>query len=269
MGRLDPDNPDHAGLIDAWQDLRDQIRDGAAPRYDWAGLEPAVLTAEPWQPPSATQPAPGPDAADPTLDDLTPEQEQSVAETVAHIADHVHEGATAGEIATIIVEAAVGEGHAATAGQLARIAPVASVAFQSIGGIATIVFVVASLVDAFEYEKRRVVRLGYVYGMMWEAMGEADHWPNTAPGITYSAEEKLAAFQQGAAQGRADARGDKALRIRTAVAVASLTHPGGVFGASFDVLDALWDQGREKPVGDRSPDHLNWPQPWDETVLGM
>ena len=48
----------------------------------------------------------------------------------------------------------------------------------------------------------------------------------------------------------------------------SLTSPGGTYGACFDVLDELWDRIREKPVGDRTPEHLNWPQPWDETVLG-
>lgn len=269
-GRLDPDNPAHEQLIDAWLDLRDQIRDDAAPRYDWAGLEPAILTAEPYVPPTPTPAPTTPTAPEgDLLDGLTPEQEQSIKDTVAHISEYAHAGATAGEIATLIVEAA-GEGHAAglTASQLARIAPVASVAFQAIGGVATIAFVVVSLVDAFEYEQRRKVRQGYAYGLMWESMGEPDHWPKTAPGITYSAEEKLQAFQEGAAAGRAAAQGEARLRIVTAVAIGSLTSPGGTYGACFDVLDELWDRIREKPVGDRTPEHLNWPQPWDETVLG-
>jgi len=44
-GRLDPDNPGHADLIAYWTDMRDAIRDGTPPRWDWDAAERARLEA--------------------------------------------------------------------------------------------------------------------------------------------------------------------------------------------------------------------------------
>src|SRR5215216_4488967 len=55
--RLDPDNPGHATMIEYWQDIRNAIRDGTPPRWNWS-----AWTEEPGETADAAQPAAQPDA---------------------------------------------------------------------------------------------------------------------------------------------------------------------------------------------------------------
>jgi hypothetical protein len=143
----------------------------------------------------------------------------------------------AGRIAGVIVKGAIAAGH-----------------------IALIFWVGYKLIGAFESEKEGPRRLGYLYGVMWQALDEPDHIPVfDTPGMTYSAEELREAFVEGVAEGRKKGQETK-IREGIKLWVASLAVESGLgeWAAAHIVITELSSKSQK-----RKPRYqLQWPTPF-------
>ena len=228
----------------------------------------------------------------PEIDIDTPEALHSWLESAAHkgheigaVAELVELLTKIGEniaynrlVAQVGVDAAEGVAWAGAGlskvAQFHRVAAIAEVigviskVLSVFGDVALIIWVAYQLIEAFKAEKEGELRFGYLYGVMWEALGESDHvrvYKN--PGITYSAEELREAFVDGVAKGR---KKGKELEIGNSIKLwvaAEAVHSGlGVWAAAHTVITEIYNKGQRH----KSKWQLDWPTPFPYTgIVGM
>ncbi|MGI8993335.1 MAG: hypothetical protein ACR2FP_03435 [Nocardioidaceae bacterium] len=228
-------------------------------------IKPDVLTADPPAGEGTTSTSPDVDV------ELDAETEAKISEWTKHALEGTHVLASTAEVAEYLTEAAATiAGHATKVATVAKVAGAVSKVLGPIGHVAMIITIAWEVIDAFKSERRGSVRQGFVYGVMWESLGEPDHLPKFEPGITYSAEEHEEAFKAGIAEGRAKAK-DPKLRnqIILAVATLSLSSGYGDYYAANEVLSQLWRAYREPSPGASDTDTIRWPVPYDRNPLVM
>ena len=245
--------------IEALQSMRSDAADQIT--------EASVLTAEPGDPPAGHGGAPaGTDAPRVEMDEST---RGKVIEITKEILDGAHTFDTTVELEEYIADAVghvveeggeaagVAEEFAVAAGTVAEVA-------GPIGAVANVVLVGFEVIEAFTSEKRLEEEQGFVYGVMWQALGEPDHIPTFVDGITYSAGEHREAFVDGVNQGREKGRDPKTRgRIQLAVAVLGSQTGFGDTYAAGEILSDLWRHAREHSPGDSDTDTIPWPVPPD------
>lgn len=181
-------------------------------------------------------------------------------------------------VAEVGVEAAEGVGwggagvgevmqfHRAAA--IAEVLEVVGVALRIVGDVALIIWVGYQVIEAFKSEKEGEKQFGYLYGVMWEALGEPDHvrvYKN--PGITYSADELREAFVKGVAEGREKG---KEAEIRNAINVwvgmVSARTGLGVWAAAHEVITEMYNKSQRF----KARNQLEWSTPFPYTgIVGM
>lgn len=225
----------------------------------------SVLSADP----------PGDPGSDPSSDspsdpaDIDVEMDESTRAEIAEWTEHaLHDGhalASTVEVTEYLAEATAHlAGHAGRAAALAEAAGAVSKVLGPVSEVFLVIWVGYQVVDAFMAEKRSSKRQGFVYGLMWQALDEPDHLPAFVDGMTYSADERREAFQEGIDEGRAKAQ-DPTVRNQIILAVATLGLSSGYgdFYAANQVLSQLWRAHREESPGDSDTDTLRWPVPFD------
>jgi len=254
-----------------------------------------VITAEPDEPGTGPDPvpetgarvrAPAPTGKPyPEIDIDTPEELHSWLEKAAHGGAEIGHVAELIESLTMTTEniaytravAAVGvdavEGLAwggagvAEVVQFHRVAAVAEVigVVSKIavvaGDVLLVIWVGYQVIEAFKAEKESEKRYGFLYGVMWEALGESDHIRTySAPGITYSEEELRDAFVAGVAEGRAKgAELEVKNAIKVWVAAVAVGEDVDKWAAETRVLTALYDKAFD--TESRFPQ--GWPTPFE------
>ena len=136
------------------------------------------------------------------------------------------------------------------------------------GDIALIFWVGYQVIVAFKEEKEGQQRFGYLYGLMWEALGEPDHIRvYKYPGITYSEAELRQAFVAGVAQGRQNVKDPKVRNaIKLWVASYAVENDVDVPSATRGVITAIYNKSQKHKL--RWP--LEWPTPMPYTgIVGM
>lgn len=243
-------------------------------RSDVAGMiaEAGVITAEPYEPPAGGT-GTGTDAPSGVNVEMDKDAQRELEEKIKHWLEGAHEIGAVTEVTASLVQAGAHLSHGtAAAGAVESAAVAAEFAagvLGTVGSVAFIAWVGFEVVDTFRGEKRREETQGYVYGLMWEALGEPDHLPAFAPGITYSAEEHEEAFRSGVRKGRDKASEVKVKNhIMVSVGVLAARTGFGETWAAQQVLSEIWRQNRERAPGEGDDDLLNWPKPWDRTILG-
>jgi hypothetical protein len=252
---------------------------------------------DPGLPRATPPPAPRPGEPHPEIDIDTPEK---LKEWVKEVLDRGHEVGDVAELAAYMSKAAeniayrraVAEvgvdategvawgGRVAAVMQFERVAVLAEVlevvagVLSTIGDIFLIFWVGFEVIETFKEEKEDERRFGYLYGLMWEVLGEPDHMRVcNGPGITYSAEEHRAAFVEGAGEGRKrgkDAEISRAIKLWVAASAAAESRFGGsartnVSIAAATVITELWEKQEKTTL--RFP--LAWPTPYPyEGVAG-
>jgi hypothetical protein len=244
-----------------------------------------VEDVQPQRDPAAPAPPANQGKPHPEIDIDTPEELHSWLERAAHGAHelgdvaHIAEllAAAAENIAYTRAVAAVGvdatEGVAfggagvAEVAQYGRVAAIAEVlgvvaeVLSALGDIALVIWVGYQVIEAFKAEKEDEKRFGYIYGVMWEALGEADHIRvYSAPGITYSEAELQEAFVEGVAEGRAKGR-ELAIKNGIKLWVASVAVESGLgeWAAAHQVITDIYDRA----TGRNSKYQLEWPAPME------
>ena len=243
--------------FDALQAMRPEVSSWLA--------QASVITSDGFDPSAARGNSGGSvDAPHVELDETA---RQKVKEVTKEILDGVHVFHTTVELEEYVASsvgnaAEEGGAVASTAEEFAAAAETIGEVAGPFAAVAFIAWVGFEVIDAFESERRLEEQQGFVYGLMWEAMGEADHLPEFVDGITYSAAEHREAFTSGVQQGREKAR-DAKLRAQLQLQVATLGARTG-FGDTYaagELLSALWRHGREHSPGDSDTDTLPWPVP--------
>ena len=190
-----------------------------------------------------------------------------IAEWVEHALKGTHYIHSAAEVVEMLADATAHvTGSGGSAAAVASGAEVVAVFLEP-----AIPFVVAyetghEIITAFGSGKRMEHAQGFVYGVMWQAMGEPDHLPSF-DGIFRlgtSPDELRQAFMQGVARGRAKAQ-DPTIRNRILLAVSSLgvTSGKGAPYAAQILLSQLWRSTRERSPADSESDTIAWPVPYD------
>ncbi len=249
--RLDPANPEHAQLIEYWQDIRSVVRDGATPRYDW---DETRLRAE--QAAAAGTPATTTTTAPPTADPGTPPHggvemdEDAVKEALHQWLEGAHYLGDTAEVLGLLARAGGAGEHAGLV--------VFGEALGPVGMVASTVIVLWATAHAFGTGRRLQEQEGFCYGVMWEAFGMSDSSKGFVDWFNDSAEELRESFEEGIAAGRAKAR-ETTVHNRLLLLVAYHQAQGDDLAtAQGKVLNELWLQLRES---DKGRDWLSWPVP--------
>ena len=229
-------------------------------------ITPGVITADPPRDPDSEPSSGRPDPGDADID---VEMDESTARRIAEWTEHKlhqgHEIASTAEVVEFLTEATAHlAGHASKAAVLARAAGTVARVLGPVGDVFLVIWVGYKVIDAFMSEWRLEKQQGFVYGVMWQSLDEPDHMPAFVDGMTYSADEHRDAFQEGVAEGRAQAR-DPEVRNQVILAVATLGLSSGYgdFYAANEVLSQLWRAKREHTPGDSDTDTIRWPVPYD------
>ena len=240
---LDPHDPEQAQLIEFWNDIRDQIRDNAAPRWDWS------------HPPSSTPAEPTAGATGRHHPGDRPEagvhmDESQFKEAVHLWLDGTHVVGDSAEVLGYLAEAA-GAGEESGVVILGE-------ALGPIGMIASVVAALWLTVEAFGTGRRLQEQQGFCYGLMWQVAGHANADKHFIDWGTDSAEELKDAFYEGVAAGREKA--NVAATHNRIVLVTAYYQASGddLATAQTRVLNDLWLRIRENNAG---RDYLIWPVP--------
>jgi hypothetical protein len=192
--------------------------------------------------------------------------QQRVKKATEEILDGVHVFNTTIELEGYVANSVFNAADVGTVANVGEAFAEAAEAVEAVTGpFAAAVFIAwvgFQVVEAFESEKRLEEQQGFVYGLMWDVMGESDHLPTFVDGITYSADEHREAFTTGVQQGRQKGQ-DPKIRGRLQLHIATLGARTGLgdFNAAGQTLSDLWRQVREHSPGDSDKDTLPWPIP--------
>ena len=251
-GALDPNDPGDSLMIEYWIDIRDSIRDGTAPKYNWDQL-PADASASS-TPTASDATAPSPTGAG---DDTAPQvpvhmDESAVKEYVHAVMEGEHYvGDTADVLGSV--------GLAAGAGEESLFIGVME-GLGAVGMIAGTIVVLWAVVEAFGTGRRLQEQEGFCYGVMWQAFSMANGEKQFYEWAGDSAEELHDSFYEGVAAGREKAA-DTVVHNKVMLATAYYQAKGSDLSwAQYYVLNDLWHHIRETDLG---RDQLSWPKPAD------
>lgn len=142
------------------------------------------------------------------------------------------------------------------------------------GDLALILLTAYELIKAFEGEKEGEHQFGFLYGIMWQALGEPDHIRvYNSRGTYYTAEELRDAFVDGVAEGRkkgAETEIRHAVWLMVAAESGLPVHRLGVVDVWVAAHQVITDID-DKWAKTKSRNQLDWPTPFPYTggLIGL
>jgi hypothetical protein len=244
---LDPHDPGQATLIEYWNDIRDAIRDGTPPRYNWDATPTTTgaSTASPTGTGTEERHASG---AGP---DVAVHMDESQFKEAVHLwLEGAHYLGDSAEVLGYLAQAA-GAGEESAVVLLGE-------ALGPVGAIASTIVVLWATVHAFGTGRRLQEQEGFCYGVMWEVCGKPNCHKGFIDWFDDSAEELHDSFYEGVAAGR-EKGSWPSVHNRILLAVAYYQANGDdLETARSRVLNDLWHHVRET---DQGRDYLIWPDP--------